>query len=169
MKILNQLVTLTAICLLSPPVIGMAQTNDSHVLLARNADVILIGELAYLGKSPYSREPSFILPLTNVASEDQTVVVRVRDVLKGGYRSTFMKVSVVFGVELLTMPTLDLKEERPYILLLKREETPGACEELKHKEYQQLPCYSISREAVIIATTEEVQAFKWFAHAISRN
>lgn len=169
MKILNLLVTLSAICVLSPPVTGIAQTNHSHVLLARNADMILIGEVTYLGKSPYSRESSLILPLTNVASEDQTVVFRVRDVLKGGYSPSFLKLSVVFGVELLTIPTLALKEKRTYILLLRREDAPSACEELKIRDYQQLPCYRISREAVIIATTDEVQAFKWFANAFSRD
>jgi hypothetical protein len=169
MKTLNLIVTLTIICFLSPPVTGIQQNSGSQVLLARNADIILIGEVVYLGKSPYSREPSVMLRPSNVASENQTVVFQVRDTLKGGYKQPFIKIDVAFSVELLTMPTLTLKDETPYILLVKREETPTACEELKIKEYQQLPCYRISREAVIIATNEDVEAFKWLVNASNKN
>jgi hypothetical protein len=45
--------------------------------------------------------------------------------------------------------------------LLKQNEASHACERLKVEKYDKLPCYRISREAIIVATDEEVVAVKW--------
>jgi len=148
---------------LSFPTICAAQSGGSQILIARHSDTIVVGEVIYLGKSPYDSFSTLALPSTQIAAIDQLVILRVVERIKGRYSQKLIKVSVSFSVESLTNPLLSLKENRKYILLVQKSQGGGNCEESVDLRYRDIPCYRITRGSIIPATPEEIEAAKWLA------
>jgi hypothetical protein len=150
------------------------QTSGSQILMARNAKLIIIGEVEYLAKRPPT--------ITTAAHVDyQTVVYRVHEVLKGTYTEKLMKVGIGVALDNPGLPESIFRKETKFILILERQEDEEDCYEQiwesfaefktppEFKKYEKLPCFHIDREAAIEANDEEVEAIKWLVGSTEKN
>lgn len=130
----------------------------SHIKLARNADLIIIGEVVSTSTNTFNLPPSFS---TYDPEVYQAVVFRVEKVIKGKYSSDFVRTMIGFDAKFTQLPfpeSLEIKNGRKYILLLKTKVKPDKCKNLSEENFNNLECYRVSNNALIVALKEEIEA-----------
>lgn len=140
----------------------VVRAMDSQILVARDADLIVVGKAVWLADSPFKNpsSPWEIRP-TNIPSVYQTVVFQIAELIKGKNDGKYLKVCVRYSVELLAQPSLELKEGRNYILLLQTRHAQPVCSSDIPREYGELDDIEASSDAVIVSTPDEVRAIHW--------
>lgn len=136
--------------------ISAGQAGKSHILVAHESNLILVGEIVDLGKAPPSHLP--ISPHVNY----QVVVFRVCEVIKGTYEERLIKVDVGFSTRMERLPDGTFTKGRQMILLLKQEKDFGNCTTAANEpeQYKRAVCYSLLLEYLILSNKVEVDAVK---------
>ncbi len=145
-------VILLVLCVLARP-----QTFGSQVLVARHANLVLIGDIVYM-------DEAFPMLTTAAHINHQVVVVRVREVLKGRVTGRFVNVRFGFGMDSKLSESVFQKGNR-IIILLEQPISRETCTFLGSTDatniYSEASCHSAWTNAAWLATDEEVAAVKW--------
>src|ERR1043165_6252214 len=72
----------------------MAQIQGSQITLARNSDLIVIGEAVSISRP-------FLPSATNEPLAYQSIIFRVENVLRGNFSRTFLRTMVIYDKEIL--------------------------------------------------------------------
>lgn len=146
------------------------QSNDSQILMAKNAKLIVVGEIEFIDMQP--RFQGF----TTVGGASQVVVFRIVKVLFGSYGEKQLRVDYQIAFDKV-LPKYKYDLGKKIVLLIEREKSSTACspeemvfndkglKEIRVPEYFRKyltsPCYVGSDGMSIVATKEELTAVDW--------
>jgi hypothetical protein len=147
-------------------VVAPQTTRDSQILLAYQSKLAFIGELVYIG-----HPPKLFSTATPVGI--QTVVLRVKRIIRGSYMVPFIRVGLEIPVNDKYGPSHKYNEGDEYIVFLGDGDCSSWCEDqewdanlkkwvvpTKFESYRKSACFVSTMRSIIDANDEEVAAIE---------